>query len=264
MSTSVLEVESALVQQPVSATVELQVLPAHLHPNIDHIITEDGAPVDSVFAEKQQRLLTEPLYTSWHPGHPFIAMANVGLFFTPKQPPLVPDTLLSLDVHAPDDLHRKENRSYFVWEYGKPPNVVIEIVSNQEGGEDSNKLLGYERIGIAYYAIFDPNQHLSGEVLRVFQIHGMKYERIPSSPANAYSLSGINLGITLWRGQFEGATGEWLRWTDSSGAIIPTGAELAEFERQRADAERTRADAERSRADLLAEQLRKMGVQPEK
>ena len=38
-------------------------------PEIDYesLITEDNEPVDNVFSEKQQRLLVEPLYTSWKP-----------------------------------------------------------------------------------------------------------------------------------------------------------------------------------------------------
>ncbi len=42
-------------------------------PNIDHIVTEDDTPVDNMFSEKQQRLLSGSLYDSWNPGRPFIA-----------------------------------------------------------------------------------------------------------------------------------------------------------------------------------------------
>ena len=34
-------------------------------PNIDDLVTEDDTPVDNLPSEKQQRLLTEPLYSSW-------------------------------------------------------------------------------------------------------------------------------------------------------------------------------------------------------
>ena len=49
-------------------------------PDMSQIITEDDEPVDNMFSEKQQRLLVEPLYSSWNPGRPFIAAANVGVF----------------------------------------------------------------------------------------------------------------------------------------------------------------------------------------
>ena len=269
MSTTVPPVEITIENRPV-ATIGVpgvvptdHVLPLDLWPSIDHIITEDEAPMDNVFSEKQQRLLTEPLYTSWQPGRPFVAMANVGLFFAPKQFPFVPDALLSLDVSFPQDLHPKANRSYFVWEYGKPPNIVIEIVSNKEGREDTEKIIGYARMGIAYYVIYDPERHLSDEALRVFQLRGMNYQQVTPSPTNAYPLSEISLGFALWHGEFEGCTDDWLRWIDTSGVVVPTGAEQAATERQLAETERNRADAEQSRAEKLAEQLRRIGIQPE-
>lgn len=34
-------------------------------PDVSLLVTEDDAPVDSILTEKQERLLTEPLYSSW-------------------------------------------------------------------------------------------------------------------------------------------------------------------------------------------------------
>ena len=109
-------------------------------PNLDDLVTEDDAPVDSIFTEKQQRLLTEPLYSSWAApveGGAFLALANVGWFYKYREPPLVPDVLLSLDAAPAGDLRSKEGRSYFQWLIGKPPQVIIEIVSDKRGGEES-------------------------------------------------------------------------------------------------------------------------------
>jgi len=73
-------------------------------------------------------LLVEPLYSSQVLPAPFIVAANVGVFFAVKQEPLVPDVFVSLGVQMPADWSQKRNRSYFVWEFGKVPEVVIEIV----------------------------------------------------------------------------------------------------------------------------------------
>ena len=80
-------------------------------PSLDHIETEDGMPVDNVLSEKQMRLLTEPLYSSWKPDFPFVAFANVGLFYGVDLPPLVPDVLRSINVRLPENLRPKINRS---------------------------------------------------------------------------------------------------------------------------------------------------------
>ena len=174
-------------------------LASDVRPDVEHLVTEDDTPVDNLFSEKQQRLLTEPLYASWPgpgQGRPFLAMANVGLFYAVEQPPFVPDMLLSLDVRCPAKLWPKSHRSYFMWEYGKPPDVVIEIVSNRRGGEDTEKLRGYAQIRVPYYAIFDPECMLSDEVLRVFELQRFTYRPLD----DPVPLPGIGLGLRQWHG----------------------------------------------------------------
>ncbi|MBX2996914.1 MAG: Uma2 family endonuclease [Caldilineaceae bacterium] len=241
------------------------VIPA---PDISHLVTEDDTPVDNIFSERQIALLRETLYTSWEGpgnGRTFVAMGNVALYATNYLPPLVPDLLLSLDVTLPDEPTLKEHRSYFIWLYGKPPEVVIEIVSNRKGGELSNKLLDYARLGVSYYIVYDPEAELSHEPLRTFVRQGARFVE-----TDERWLAEVDLGLTLWQGIYGGMEGLWLRWVDSSGALLATGPEAkaheqqrAEQERQRAEQERQRAEQERQRAELLAARLRELGVNPE-
>src|SRR5438445_10264025 len=83
-------------------------------PSVDHLVTEDDTPVDNIYSEKQQRLLAHTLYSSWiRPADqpPFLALANVGMFFAVHEPPLVPDFLLGLGGKLPKDLQHKSQRS---------------------------------------------------------------------------------------------------------------------------------------------------------
>jgi Uma2 family endonuclease len=267
---------------PSSMLPELQpVVPASIQGNADQFKTEDDTPVDNVYSEKQQRLITEPLYSSWSgPGgsREFIVMANVGLFYERSKPPVVPDGLLSVDVSAPDDLWKRENRSYFTWKYGKPPEVVIEVVSNTEGEELGQKLRIYAEVNVPYYVVWDPENHLGKERLVAFRLRGGNYERLDD-----LWFEEVGLGLKVWRGPFEGIEEDWLRWCDKKGEVIPTGAEAknmewrhAEHERQRAEQqeqraeqeklraeeERQRAEQEKQRAERLAAQLRALGVEP--
>jgi Uma2 family endonuclease len=215
-------------------------------PDIKHLITEDDIPVDNLPSENQQRLLTEPLYSSWAgPGGPFLAAANVGIFYLARNPGIVPDVFLSLDVEVAQDWWQKEHRSYFLWEFGKPPELAIEIVSNTEGGEDRDKKKKYAQMRINYYVIYDPQRQVMPEALTVYELHGFEYEKQVSS-----QFPRLKLGLTLWEGAYEGKETTWLRWTDEKGEIIPTGKELAEQERQRAEQERQRAEREHLRAEL--------------
>jgi Uma2 family endonuclease len=255
----------ATVLPPAAERSPAAELPPELRPCVDHLVTEDDTPVDNMFSEKQQRLLTEPLYNSWDPGRPYLAASNVGMFYAIRQPPLVPDAFLSLDVEVPGDWLAKEHRSYFFWEFGKPPEAVVEIVSNQEGGETTDKMLKYAQIRILYYAIYDPFQAVQSEPLSVFALRENRYE-----PCSAAWLPVLGLGLTLWQGRFENWETVWLRWCDRDGRVIRTGAERADEEHQRADQEHQRAEQERQRAEQehvraehLAAQLRSLGVTPE-
>lgn len=223
--------------------------------DISHLVTEDDTPVDNIFSEKQQRLSTEPLYSTWEgpPGEarPFAAMANVGLFYDVEEPAVIPDVLLSLDVRLPEDLWEKKHRSYFMWEYGKPPEVVIEIVSNRKGEELGKKRRLYARLGVAYYVVFDPAHQLSDDTLRVYERRGAQYML-----KSDLWLPEVGLGLTLWVGEYEGQYQEWLRWCDADGHLILTGAERAQQEAQR-------AEQEAQRAERLAAQLRALGIEPQ-
>jgi hypothetical protein len=252
-----------------------------------HLVIEDDTPVDNFQSEVQQRLLVEPLYSAQALPAPFLAAANVGLFYKLKGEPIVPDVMVSLGVQRADDLSQRRNRSYFAWEFGKLPEVCIEIASNQEGDElqlcqksrQKGKTIAkkeiYANVRIHHYVVFDPLQQIQGEgemagaLLRVWSMSADGYtETTPPEGISAAGqfvwLHGIGIGLTLWEGQFEEAvTRLWLRWCDRQGQVIPTGAEGKELERQRAEAERQRAEAERQRADRLADRLRSMGIDPD-
>ena len=254
------ESESIAEDEPAVTTRanDAAVAPAPLSPEdalaIEHLVTEDDMPVDNLFSERQQRLLTHPLNVSWQgpgEGRPFLVAADVGVFHTPHEPPLVPDVFLSLDVKRPADWWAKEGRSYFMWYYKKPPDVVIEVVSNVEGGETDDKLSRYAHFGVLYYVIFDPQGQVQDSQLRAYQLTSGVY-----ADCSADCLPGVGLGLQLWRGEFEGDEATWLRWHDASGALIQTGEENAERERKRAE------QAE-NRAERLAAQLRALGVTPD-
>ncbi len=224
------------------------VLAPELRPNVEHLVTEDDTPVDNIFSEKQQRLLTESLHSSWATqigDRAFVALANVGLFYAVHRPPYVPDMLLSLDVSLPTDPWPKSNRSYFIWEYGKPPDVVVEVVSNKEGGELTAKITGYAQIGVKFYVVYDPFRMLSDQPFRVFQLKATSYVAMEEP----IWLSGVEIGVRLWQGRYEDMDAIWLRWVDSAGSLVLCGAERTAQERQRAELECQRAEQERQRAE---------------
>jgi len=233
--------------------VSMESLRAVDEPDESELVTEDDAPVDSILCEKEQRILTESLYSSWPgpppaeeggPPRPFAALANVGLFSSIEEPPVVPDVMLSLDVQIPEDLELKRNRSYFVWRYGKPPEVVIEIVSNREGDELGKRFQRYRHIRVAYYVVYDPLRLLGSAPVRAFELRGDLYV-----PMDRPWFESVGLGLVEWDGVLEGTSRSWLRWCTRDGVVVPTGAE--------------RAQAAEARAQYLADRLRALGIDPD-
>lgn len=234
-----------------------------------NLITEDDEPVDNIYSAVQQRLLVEPLCNNWTPPaneetpaepRPFIANANVGIFYSVHRPPLVPDMFLSLDVQVgPEWQNTSEPRSYFTWEFGKVPEVVVEIVSNKVGNEINSKLRDYAQMGVIYYVVYDPWLNLGDAELTVYELGFGRRLR----PRSDYQLPEVSLSLTLWQGSYESIEARWLRWCDTNGNLIPTAKEYATRETERADQEAERAKQEAERAERLAAKLWEMGVDPE-
>jgi Uma2 family endonuclease len=227
-------------------------------PQYHRLITEDNTPVDNWFAEAMYHLLVDVLYISWTPPRAyrgkFLACTNVGLFEWDREPKpaVAPDFMLSLGVEFPEDIHRKENRSYFIWRFRKPPDLALEIVSDTDGEEETRKFAHYALIKVPYYVIYDPRNYLKHGVLRVFKLHGDQYRQV----RNPSWLPKIGLGLKLWEGKYDGRKATWLRWCDEQGNLLMTGKEKVEQEHQR-------AEVERQRAERLAAQLRAAGLEPE-
>jgi hypothetical protein len=266
--------------------------------DISHLTIEDDLPVDNLQSAQQQRLFVEPLYSSQALPVPFLADANVGLFYEFKEDPIVPDMLLSLGVQRAEDFSFKEARSYFVWEFGKLPELCIEIVSNKEGdeinlssksrrkGKTVSKKDRYNQIGIRHYIVFDPLKQIQADMNQAqVQIWSRSKDDEPLQLEHSLQEVGefvwfpdLEIGLTLWRGSFEEEVVRvWLRWCDRAGKVIPTGAEranqaefraemaesLAENERSRAEDAELRANNAELAAQRLADRLRALGINPD-
>jgi Uma2 family endonuclease len=250
--------------------------PFDLSEIVANLVTEGDEPVDNILSEKHLQMLPDSLRNSWQPPQvedgqtaprSFWVSANVGVFYSVHEPPLVPDVFISLDVTPPPDLEAKTGRSYLSWEVGKMPDVVVEIVSNKKGGELTTKLRQYGRLGVRYYVVYDPFRLLSEDVARVYEPGLVGHYHLRQD----YYMPDMGLGVTLWDGDFHGINyHQWLRWRDADGNILLTGTEHAAQEAQRAAQEAQRANKAElravnaeERAARLAAKLRELGLDPE-
>ncbi len=175
----------------------------------------------------------------------------------------------------------KIRRSYTPHLEGEIPTIVLEFISETEGGEYSinphypyGKWYFYEQIlQVPVYGIFQPK---TGE-LDVYCLVAGKYEQQLPDENNRYWIKELNLFIGIWQGSKAEFTTNWLRWWDKSGNLLLWGSELVEQERQRAEQERQRTEQERQRAEQaeleleqeqiarqrLVQKLKELGVNPE-
>lgn len=240
--------------------------PRHVEePDISELVIDDGAPVDNIYSEKQQRLLTEALYASWQgppssgAPRPFVAMSDVGVFMSPDEPPLVPDAMVSVDVAVtPEIMANPRGRTYLVWKFGKVPDIVVEVVSNDEGHELGSRYEGYEHMRVSYYVVWDPFHQIADEELQAFELRGGSYH-----PIDDLRFEALGLALAVWEGEYEGVQGRWLRWHRLDGTVINTGKELATEAEERAGAAEERAGAAEKRAEQLLAVLRSHGIDPD-
>ncbi|MBE9073230.1 Uma2 family endonuclease [Microcystis sp. LEGE 08355] len=179
-------------------------------------------------------------------------------------------------------------RSYTPHLEGEIPTIVLEFISETEGGEYSvnphypyGKWYFYEQIlQVPVYGIFQPK---TGE-LDVYCLVAGKYEQQLPDENNRYWIKELNLFIGIWQGTKAEFTTNWLRWWDKSGNLLLWGSELVEQERQRAEQEKQRAEQERQRTEQerqraeqaeleleqeqiarqrLVQKLKELGVNPE-
>jgi hypothetical protein len=59
----------------------------------------------------------------------------------------------------------------------------------------------------------------------------------------------LDVALGIWPGTYQNLELPWLRWWDSQGNLLLTGAERAELERQK--------------AERYAQKLRELGINPE-
>jgi Uma2 family endonuclease len=232
-------------------------------PSAEDLPDSDDTPVDNELQDLIPGLLKTILALIWSERMDWFFGVDMGIYYDPDKPAIVPDGFLSIGV--PRIIDSDLRLSYVLWEEQKLPIMVLEVVSQTRRGEYTQKKQEYAELGILYYVIYNPLRKRK-QRLEVYKLENGKYQLLPGE---AVWLSELNLGIGREEGKYQGITREWLYWYDEQGKRYLTAEELlqqererAEFERQRAESERQKAESERLRSQRLEEILRSHGIDP--
>ncbi|MBW4645525.1 MAG: Uma2 family endonuclease [Goleter apudmare HA4340-LM2] len=152
-----------------------------------------------------------------------------------------------------------DRKSYTPHLEGDIPAVVMEFLSDTEGGEYSvkrtyppGKWFFYEQIlQVPIYVIFEPN----GGLLEFYQLENGRYELQLPDENGRHWIAAMGLFLGTWQGTKEARTGYWLRWWDAAGNLLLWAVEQIEQERQR-------AEQERQQKEKLIAYLQSQGIDP--
>ena len=221
---------------------ELEALGLVWPPTQDELPYDDGMPMESQRHVMQLQLLMDPLRLLWEGRQDVYIGGNMFVYYSLAQ-------VRNKDFRGPDffvalDVPKRERKSWVIWEEGKGPDVVIELLSASTAAQDKGekKDIYQDRIRVPEYFWFDP---LSGEWAG-FIIQHRRY--VPIEEDNQGRLLSQTLGLALvrWEGVYQEVEARWLRWATLSGALLPTPQEVAvETQRQATEAQRQATEAQR-------------------
>jgi Uma2 family endonuclease len=212
----------------------------------DDLPYDDGMPMESDRHVLQMILLMETLKRHWAGREDVAVHGNMFVYFSPEQ--VITHDFRGPDFFAAQGVRRREDRkSWLVWQEGKGPDVVIEIISRKTARVDKTlkKQIYQDVLQVPEYYWYDPFSYkLAGFILR-----GGKYEPIPLAAGGGFFCEQFNLALVKWEGEYGNNQSVWLRWALPDGTLLPTGEELAAQEQQRADEAWQRAEEEQQRAE---------------
>jgi Uma2 family endonuclease len=227
-------------------------------PSSEELPDSDDTPVDNELQDLIPSLLKSILAQIWSDRLDWFFGVDMGIYFDPEQPAIVPDGFLSLGVERIVD--EELRLSYVLWEENNVvPLFVLEVVSQKYRGEYSRKKAFYAELGVLYYAIYSSRRRRKPP-LELYKLVDEQYVPLTGNPI---WLPELGLGLGRDRGGHQGVNREWLYWYDQQGDRYPTPEERADRAEQQLAQERQRAEQERQRADRLAARLRALNLDPD-
>lgn len=153
------------------------------------------------------------------------------------------------DFFAVLGVPKQERLSWVIWEEGKGPDVVIELLSDSTATYDKTvkKQVYQDHIRVPNYFWFDP---FNPNDFAGFALYETQYEPIAPDERGRLMCHALDLALVLWQGTYLGVETTWLRWETPEGQLLPT---MGELEAQRADREAQRASQEAERAEQEAQ-----------
>jgi Uma2 family endonuclease len=229
-----------------------------LPPTQDELPYDDGVPMETYRHNQQMHLLIEtlkPWLDDRYPGGSFVG-GNMFVYYSLSQVRNQdfkgPDVFVALDVDR-----ERDRKSWVVWEEGKSPDLIIELLSPSTASYDKTvkKRIYQDQLRVDEYYWYDPYNpvDLAGfkRVNGIFQ---------PLEPDAEGHLPSPRLGLLLvrWSGVYLGTEAIWLRWATPEAQLLLTEREQREQVQTRAEQVQEQLDSERQRAEAAEAELARL------
>lgn len=245
-----------------------------LPPTQDELPCDDGIPMETQRHKMQMDLLLDTLQPWLDQREDGYIGGNMFIYFSTQQ-------IRNQDFRGPDffavlGVPKQERKSWVVWEEGKAPNVVIELLSESTSDEDKTrkKTIYQNQLRVPEYFWYDP---FNPEDWAGFALQGGEYQPLARDANNRYISQQLDLALVQWHGVYKNVETVWLRWETREGELLPTERELsqqAQQEAQQAQQEAQQAQQEAQQAqqqaqqaqqknEKLAAKLRELGIDPD-
>jgi len=240
------------IPQDVIYKADQQRVPAVLQrlPTQDELPCDDGVPMESGRHRLQMELLVNSL-DLWleQQGDGYVS-GNMFVYFSDKQ-------VLNQDFRGPDvfvvrGVSRVERKSWVVWEEGKNPDIVIELLSESTAAVDKGekKTIYQNKLQVEEYYWFDP---FNSEDFVGWRLEQGVYQKKALDAKNRLISQQLGLALVRWEGVFNHVKAVWLRWATLDDELLPTPQEYERREKEQAQ----------QRAERLAAKLRALGINPD-
>jgi len=234
-----------------------------LPPTQDELPCDDGIPMETQRHKMQMDLLLDTLQPWLDQREDGYIGGNMFIYFSTQQ-------IRNQDFRGPDffavlGVPKQERKSWVVWEEGKAPNVVIELLSESTGNEDKTrkKTIYQNQLRVPEYFWYDP---FNPADWAGFYLQGSEYQPLARDGNNRYISQQLDLALVQWHGVYKNVETVWLRWETLEGELLPTERELSQ-EAQQAQQEAQQAQQEaqqvQQKNEKLAAKLRELGIDPD-
>ena len=214
--------------------------------------SSDGRPMSE--STRHGRILVHAAYVvcdRYAGQDDVLAAADLLLYYPdPDSPPVADGARPPMKSVAPDlfvsfGVPGGDRKSYVLWQEGKPPDFVLEVISESSQRRDRvEKKRIYEHLGVTEYFVFDADRGLEG-----FRLAGGRYRPIPWTAARP-DLDGVyskTLGLFLVPGGPENGLENELEWYDPE-----TGEFLLSYGQSKRERRAAKVEAEAKVAEANA------------